>query len=453
MFKNFSKVFKFTFKNQVEPKGYRNLTIIMSIILLIAPVLIFLLVNYVNKDKKDPLKPCNADKVYVVNDAAPDADYSILNMMNVDGYTAIFYTNADSVEDALKSISDNGEKKSLILQFKVEDNTVMSRVVLPKDSEIEEDDAKNLDKFIEQNGSFVSILASGIDMQDITAVAMRTDHDIYKASGYEAGTSIYDDEAALNEHMNNDIKPIFAMILTYLIAMVMYFIIIYYGNGITQNIVLEKSSKLMDTMLISVKPEAMIFGKMLAVLSAALLQFFSWVVSLALGVLIAVKTMGIMYPDNDMKALTFIKGFKDMGLFKPVNVMIGILVLIFGIIFYAAISAICGAISSTKEEAASNQSVFVIVLLISFYAVLFGGLKVNDVSNVLFMIPCTGAMVLPAGVCAGTVSTGIAAISLAIMIVTTILLVILAGRLYKMMALYKGNKVNLSKALKMLFSR
>ena len=68
----------------------------------------------------------------------------------------------------------------------------------------------------------------------------------------------------------------------------------------------------------------------------------------------------------------------------------------------------------------------------------------------MYMLPSPGAMVLPAGVCMGTTSLVISIISLLIMIVATVLLVILAGKLYVMMSLYKGNKVNITKALKML---
>lgn len=82
MFKNFDKVFKFTFKNQIQPKGYKVLTIVVALFLLLAPVLIFVIVDKVN-DKDEEIKPCNADKVYVVNEAAPDVDYSVLNMTNV----------------------------------------------------------------------------------------------------------------------------------------------------------------------------------------------------------------------------------------------------------------------------------------------------------------------------------------------------------------------------------
>ncbi len=164
------------------------------------------------------------------------------------------------------------------------------------------------------------------------------------------------------------------------------------------------------------------------------------------------KAVEIMNPDTKNMVVTFFNNFDTMGLFRPVSVVIAILTLLFGIIFYSSIATICGAISSTKEEAASNQGLFIMVLIVSFYFVLFAGLKGEDVATWMYIVPCTSAMVLPAGVCSGTVSTAIAAIGLLVMIITTVMLVILAGKLYTMMALYKGNKVNISKAMKMLMA-
>jgi hypothetical protein len=62
-------------------------------------------------------------------------------------------------------------------------------------------------------------------------------------------------------------------------------------------------------------------------------------------------------------------------------------------------------------------------------------------------------MVLPSGICVGVVSVGTAIAGLAILVICSLLLLILAGKIYKMMSLYKGNAVNIGKALKMLVSK
>lgn len=448
MFKNLDKVFKFTFKNQINTGGYKGATIGTAIFLLLLPVIILLIIDKVSGGE-DALKPCGADRVYVVNDATPDADYNVLNMLGVEGYTDIQYSNAKTVDEAMNLISDRKETTSLIMEFQVNEDEVDERIIIPENSSIEEDDAKQLDKFLDEGGQMVTIVASGISVTELTEMGMKTETDIFNNKGYASNESLLNDDEIAEKQLNSEILPVFNMILIFLSIMVVYMMVLVYGSGINQSVVMEKSSKLMDTMLVSIQPQALITGKLLGVLGAAFLQIIAWVVSLIVGVIAGVKVIDVMHPEANFSALTFIKSFNELNLFKPLNVIIGVLALLFGILFYSSFSAIAGSISSTKEEAQSNQGIFVMILVVSFYLVLFFGLK-QDIATWLYILPLTSAMVLPAGICTGTVSIGIATVGLLILIVTSAILLILAGKLYVMMSLYKGNKVNIGKALKML---
>ncbi len=450
MFKNFDKVFKFTFRNQTSTKGYKRGTFLTAFILFIIPVAIFSIVGYVLKNDDDELKSCGAERVYVVDPEAPNADFNILNVTGVEGYTDIQYSNAETVDEALETIESRGEKKSIVLQIKKEDGQLQSRIILPDVCELEKDDVKNYNDFIDESGNVFALIASGIDMGDMTEVMKQTDYSVYDSDGFRDGTDLYTDAGKLNEQQNAKILPVFNMILTYVCVVFIYMIIILYGNSILQNIVLEKSSKLMDTMLISVAPQALVFGKMLAVLTSGILQILVWIAGLVGGVVAGLKIFGTMLDGTDTVVMTFVKSFADLGLFKPVNVIVGILALIFGIIMYASLSAVAGAISSSREEAASNQSLFIMLLLFGFYAVLFKGMNTTNPAIWLYLVPFTSAMVLPSGICSGIISTGVAVAGLVILVVCSLGLIILAGKLYKMMSLYKGNKVSLGKAIKML---
>ena len=450
MFKNFDKVFKFTFRNQTSTKGYKRGTFLTAFILFIIPVAIFSIVGYVLKNDDDELKSCGAERVYVVDPEAPNADFNILNVTGVEGYTDIQYSNAETVDEALETIESRGEKKSIVLQIRKEDGQLQSRIILPDVCELEKDDVKNYNDFIDESGNVFALIASGIDMGDMTEVMKQTDYSVYDSDGFRDGTDLYTDAGKLNEQQNAKILPVFNMILTYICVIFIYMIIIMYGNSILQNIVLEKSSKLMDTMLISVSPQALVFGKMLAVLTSGILQLLVWIAGLVGGVVAGLKIFGTMLSGADTVVMTFVKSFADLGLFKPVNVIVGILALIFGIIMYASLSAVAGAISGTREEAASNQSLFIMLLLFSFYAILFKGMNTTNPALWLYLVPFTSAMVLPSGICSGIISTGVAAAGLGILVVCSLGLIILAGKLYKMMSLYKGNKVSLGKAIKML---
>ncbi|MCR5103258.1 MAG: ABC transporter permease [Eubacterium sp.] len=451
MFKNLDKVFKFTFKNQINTGGYKGFTIGMTIFLILAPVIIFLIADKVTS-KNDDFGPCGADKIYVVNEATPNTDYNVFNMMGVDGYTDIKYINSETVDEALETIAEKKETKSLILQFATDEDGIADRIIIPDDSVIDEKGAKNVDKFLDKNEQMVAIIASGVSLTELGEIGMSTEYDIYNSTGFTEGASLMDDDEMAESQLNSEILPVFNMILIFLSIMVVYFMVLIYGNGINQSVVMEKSSKLMDTMLVSIQPQALIAGKILGVLAAAFLQIFAWLAGIGLGVFSAVKAIDIVHPESSFPATTFIKSFGELNLFRPVNVVIGILALLVGIILYSSLSAMCGSISATKEEAASNQGIFVMLLVVSFYLVLFFGMK-QDIATWLYLIPFTGAMVLPAGICTGTVSIGIGIAGLLILVIVSTVFIILAGKLYVMMSLYKGNKVSLSKALKMLAGR
>ncbi|MCR5279925.1 MAG: ABC transporter permease [Lachnospiraceae bacterium] len=452
MFKNYDKVFRFTFKNQAGTGSYKTGTAVFGLILFLLPVIIFGIIGVV-RSKDTGLKPCNADRVLVINPLNPEADFNILNSTGFEDYTSIAYSNVSSVEAALETVKEKGYKNTLVLEFVPDETAATLCTVIPEGSDITKKQAKNFDKFLQNNRNLCAILASGASLEDMASLYAVTETDIYNTSGYNNGVSLLSDTSALNDQINAQIRPIFNMVLVYAITMIMYFIIIVYGNSIMQNVVLEKGNKLMDTMLISLKPQAMILGKLLGVLSAALLQFFIWVACLFFGLFASVKVYKFICPERPLGIVTFFESFKELGIFTPGAIVIALLVLLFGIIFYAAIAGICGAISSSKEEAAANQGLFMGVLLVSFYIVLFGGIKSTGASAWMYIFPGTGSMLLPAGICTGTVSNTVALISLVVMILSTVLLIFLAGKLYTMMALYKGNKVNLSKALKMLFGR
>lgn len=453
MFKNFDKVFKFTFKNQTSTSGYRNGTIITAILLFIVPIAIFMIAGAASKSKSDNLKECGADRIYVVDEEAPEAKFDTLNMLGIEGYTDIKYSNVESVDEALEKIKDRDEKTSLILQVEKENGRIHSRIILPDSSKITKEDAENYEDFIDETGNVFAVLASGVSVSDMTQVMLQSDYTVYDRTGYQNGTDIYADQAKVDEQKNADLLPGFNIALTYIAILIIYLVIILYGNSILQNIVLEKSNKLMDTMLISVAPESMIFGKMLAILTAGIMQLLIWLAAIAGGVATGLKLYDTFFNNIGGSVITFIKSFSELGIFRPLNVVIGILALIVGIVLYASMSAVAGAISSNREEAASNQGLFIMILVICFYIVIFKGISGGDIVTWIYLLPFTSAMVLPSGICSGMISLGLGLAGLAIMIVCSVLFLILAGKLYKMMSLYKGNHVNIRKALKMLMNK
>ena len=169
MFKNFDKVFGFTFKNQAKTKSYILLTVIMALALLILPALILKLID--NSKKKDEgIKDSGIQYVYVVNEEAPTADFSFLNMTGVEYYKDIKYMNCDTVDEALDKAE--GSENTVVLNLYKKDGEILARIILPNNSNVDEKHAGYFDDFIEQQENFVAIIASGISMTDLANLSM-----------------------------------------------------------------------------------------------------------------------------------------------------------------------------------------------------------------------------------------------------------------------------------------
>ena len=72
-------------------------------------------------------------------------------------------------------------------------------------------------------------------------------------------------------------KGVLGNLLPYLNIMILYFMILAYGQGTANNTIMEKTSKLMDLFLVSVKPGAMLLGKVFATAASGILQIFVWI--------------------------------------------------------------------------------------------------------------------------------------------------------------------------------
>ncbi len=451
MFKNFDKVFGFTFKNQTNTKSYKSMTIIVSILLIALPIVIMYFASRSSDEEEKGIQDSGVSAVYVVNKDAPDADFNLLNYLGVEYYDDIKYINYDSVDEALRVAKNSPDV--LVLEFTREDGSIFSNLIVPEGTVIDKEHAGFFNDFLDENENYVTIIASGIPMQNLAQMGMPTNSDIYSASGYEKGESLSEDKQASENLMADSIKPIFNYIIIFVTIMILYFVILMYGNSISMHVVMEKESKLMDTMLVSVHPEALVFGKMLGVLAGGLLQLACWAVCLVIGLVVGTKV--VESTGGSLGLVSFFKNMSDMGLFSAVNVILAIIVVLFGVLLYSSLSCLAGAISNNREEAASNNGIFILVLVISFYLVFFVAMGSGNVQAPTWMlfVPPVAAMILPSMLLLGTVSTFTGALAVLVLVATSVALTIIAGKLYKMMSLYKGNSVKIGKALKMLFSK
>ena len=211
-----------------------------------------------------------------------------------------------------------------------------------------------------------------------------------------------------------------SMLLPFASLMLLYFLVLLYGQSTAASVILEKTSKLMDLFLVSVEPGAMVLGKVLATALAGLLQLAVWAAGLAGGFAIGgavVRQTGVTLP-----LLEVLKGVGRLtGLFSVPAMLEAAGLLLAGFLLYCSLSAFAGGMDGMTSSA-----------------------------RWLDYVPFTAILVTPSRVLLGQTSLLGGLVSLALVVVCAGVLTALAGRVYRLMSLYKGNPPTPRRVLRML---
>jgi len=188
----------------------------------------------------------------------------------------------------------------------------------------------------------------------------------------------------------------------------------------------EKESRLIEVLLSSVNTRQLLVGKVLGLGTAGLVQVVVWLASLPLLLNLASSTLGGFFGAIQL----------------PANfIVLGIVYFILGYALLAALSAGVGAISPSAREGQQLIPIFTLLLFVPlwFSSILFV-FPNNPLWKVLTIFPVTApiAVMLRLGV------TGVAAwelaVSLAVMVLSIILVMFLAIRAFRVYLLMYGKR-------------
>ena len=191
----------------------------------------------------------------------------------------------------------------------------------------------------------------------------------------------------------------------------------------------------METLLTSLEPYAIVFGKIFAMFSIAMVQIVVWTVSGVLGYIVGDKIASSMFSGYENQLYVIIDIFRSDSdsAFTLTAVILGILVLVIGFFMYCVMSALFSSGISKAEEVSNGYALFQTVVVVTFLAAYMIPLMgVSDtVVNVLRFIPVTAAFMLPADVIIGNCGILVSAASLGVMIAATAIMIYLTGKMYK----------------------
>ncbi len=461
--KGLGKIFAFTFERQVKSTGYLVGTIVFALLCFLLPAGIMAAVEYFGGDSDSAVETAAVSPVqtvYVADETDGAADWNLLTQAGSETFGGISYVTCGSLEEA--DAQAGQEEHSLILLLeeakKTAQENALSQVsngsqngyqmhlLLPDNTSLSEGDAGDLESFLQANFQIILLQKSGIDPAAAAELLVPAATEVTTV-GEEA---LSETEAALES-----MREVLGMLLPYLNIMILYFLVLFYGQGVANNVIMEKTSKLMDTFLVAVKPTAMVFGKVLAVTAASMLQFVIVAASLIGGFAAGSALVRIINPDSDMLLLLFFDSLSEFqGVMTVPGILLAVVMMVSGFFLYCSLSAIGGSAAGKPEDLSSTNVVFTTVLIVSFLAALYaGGIGSMDsgaFAKWLDFVPFTSILVTPSRIMLGEVSLGMGFVSLLLVLIVSVLCLLLAGKVYRMMALYKGNPPTPAKLMKML---
>ncbi len=257
---------------------------------------------------------------------------------------------------------------------------------------------------------------------------------------------------------NAALREVANIALPYLNIMLIYFLVLFYGNTVANQVILEKTSKLMDTFLISVKPKAMVMGKVLAAWCTSLLQLGLWIAALVGGCSLGSFLARSIHPNSTMGILRFFSFLGTvMNFYSPLRILIALLIIAGGFLLYCSLAGLAGSFVSKPEELASSMQIFQLVLVASYLVVLLTSLR--NISSApqgiawYDFVPFTAMMVTPVRLLMGVIPVWAGAACLGITVILAILVTYLAGKVYSLMSLYKGSVPKPGEMLKIIFGK
>ncbi|MBQ9079772.1 MAG: ABC transporter permease [Clostridia bacterium] len=250
-----------------------------------------------------------------------------------------------------------------------------------------------------------------------------------------------------DEDAFSGLRELVAMVVSFLVIFVMYFMILFYGQSAANSVMMEKTSKLMDFFLVSVNPGAMILGKVLASALAAIIQVSVWLLSAAggwWGGRLAVKLLVPNAADSDFSAMLALLE----GLFTPGGIIIAILTIVAGFLLYCSLASIGGALASKPEDLSSTNGIFAMVLVASFLLSLYAGstseMGMISSASWLIYLPFTAILVTPGRALSGSITLLEGGISVALILLFAFIVMFIAGKIYSLMSFYRGNPPKLT---------
>lgn len=429
-------IIKREYLTKVKNKSFIVMTI-LSPIIMIALFAVVAYLSQLNNNKERTISILDeSGKISTIFKNTENTTYKILSNISLDAAKAIVEANE---EYGLLHIANNNDLDQMAksIRFYSEDTPSLTLI-------------SSLESKLENKLTDLKLLQGGVDIEKIAA--SRTSIDIAQESYQGEKTS----------KMDNIVKLAFGGFAGYMLFM---FIIIY-GNMIMRSVIEEKTSRIIEVIISSVKPIQLMMGKIIGTSLAGITQFVIWIILGSVLMTIVSLVFGInltemQTPQQEImqQAVESAEVQNQMqNLMSAIyNLPIANLVVAFILFFiggYLLYSSLYAAIGAAVDNETDTQQFMLPILMPLILAVYVGVFTVIEdphgtVSTVFSFIPFTSPVVMLMRIPFG-VPIWQQLVSLVLLIGTFMFTVWFAAKIYRVGILMYGKKPSYKELYKWL---
>ncbi|MAW31433.1 MAG: ABC transporter permease [Flavobacteriales bacterium] len=236
-------------------------------------------------------------------------------------------------------------------------------------------------------------------------------------------------------------------------GILIYMFIFMYGTMVMRGVIEEKTSRIVEVMISSLRPFQLMMGKIIGVALVGLTQFLLWIIftvalsALAELVLLNDAFLATSSAENQSIIITQIKSFTS-GI-NLIQIFLSFLFyFIAGYLMYSSLFAAVG--SAVDAEADTQQFILPVTLPLILSFILIQPIMDNPEGSLAFwlsIIPFTSPVIMMVRLPFGVENWEII-LSMTILVSTFIITTWLAGKIYRIGILMYGKKANIRELLK-----
>ena len=242
-------------------------------------------------------------------------------------------------------------------------------------------------------------------------------------------------ETSLVETDENAAKGnVFIMMM---ISIVLFYAVFFCAGQVSTAITTEKTSKIIETLVTSTDSKTIVLGKTIGIGIVGLIQVILMIV------VALVSAKFCMDPE-------VLNSIFDVSAITPTLFIITLVYFCLGYGLYSLFFALTGATVSKPEDVQSANGPVSFIAVIGFYLAYFSMMNPSsELNKVAGIVPISSPFCMPLRIMMGTATTSEILTSIAVLVVSTILVAMIAIKVYSSTILNTGAKLSLRDAIKM----